>query len=180
MPSARCSPVPLSPICAPVTSGGPSSKPVVDAAAAGALRDVLVDLAVFVRPGAETLDRRDDHARVELADALPGETHAVERARREILHQHVALLDQRFEDRLPFRILGVDRDRALVRVEHREIQAVHARNVAQLAARDVPLAGAFNLDDVGAQPGEQLRAGRTRLHVREVEDANAVQCLAHL
>ena len=31
MPSARCNPVPLSPICAPVTSGGPSSKPVVDA-----------------------------------------------------------------------------------------------------------------------------------------------------
>src|SRR5277367_7183394 len=31
MPSARCRPVPLSPICAPVTSGGPSSKPVVDA-----------------------------------------------------------------------------------------------------------------------------------------------------
>src|SRR3954449_8314430 len=32
MPSARCSPVPLSPICAPVTSGTPSRKPVVDAA----------------------------------------------------------------------------------------------------------------------------------------------------
>src|ERR1700758_2409857 len=32
MPSARCSPVPLSPICAPVTSGGPSRKPVVEAA----------------------------------------------------------------------------------------------------------------------------------------------------
>src|SRR5438445_528103 len=32
MPSARCSPVPLSPICAPVTSGGPSSNPVVLAA----------------------------------------------------------------------------------------------------------------------------------------------------
>src|SRR6202021_2122351 len=32
MPSARCRPVPLSPICAPVTSGGPSSNPGVDAA----------------------------------------------------------------------------------------------------------------------------------------------------
>src|SRR5579863_3855379 len=31
MPSARCNPVPLSPICAPVTSGGPSSNPVVEA-----------------------------------------------------------------------------------------------------------------------------------------------------
>src|SRR2546430_10370372 len=32
MPSARCRPVPLSPICAPVTSGSPSRKPVVEAA----------------------------------------------------------------------------------------------------------------------------------------------------
>src|ERR1700686_4756854 len=31
MPSARCRPGPLSPICAPVPSGGPSSKPVVEA-----------------------------------------------------------------------------------------------------------------------------------------------------
>src|SRR3954451_15799139 len=32
MPSARCNPVPLSPICAPVTRGSPSRKPVVEAA----------------------------------------------------------------------------------------------------------------------------------------------------
>src|ERR1700688_3598814 len=32
MPSAICRPVPLSPICAPVTSGGPARKPGVDAA----------------------------------------------------------------------------------------------------------------------------------------------------
>src|SRR6185437_16167566 len=32
MPSARCSPVPLSPTCAPVTSSRPSRNPVVDAA----------------------------------------------------------------------------------------------------------------------------------------------------
>src|SRR5206468_9147711 len=31
MPNARCNPVPESPICAPVTNGGPSSKPVVEA-----------------------------------------------------------------------------------------------------------------------------------------------------
>src|SRR6185312_11399272 len=33
---------------------------------AGALRDVLVNLAVLVRTGPETLDRSDDHARIEL------------------------------------------------------------------------------------------------------------------
>ena len=66
--------------------------------AAGALRDVLVDLAVLVRTGAEALHRGDDHARVELVDVLPGQPHAVERAGREILHQHVAVLDQPVED----------------------------------------------------------------------------------
>ena len=33
-----------------------------------------------------------------LVDVLPGEPHAVERAGREVLHQHVALLDQPIED----------------------------------------------------------------------------------
>ena len=98
--------------------------------AAGALRDVLVDLAVLVWPGAEALDRGDDHARIELVDVLPGEAHAVERAGREILHQHVALLDQRVEDALALRVLGVDRDRALVVVEHREVERVRALHVA--------------------------------------------------
>ena len=69
--------------------------------AAGALRDVLVDLAVLVGARAEALDRGDDHARVELVDVLPGQPHAVERAGREILHQHVAGLDQRVEDAMP-------------------------------------------------------------------------------
>jgi hypothetical protein len=59
-------------------------------------------------------------------------------------------------------------------VQHREIEAVHVRNVAQLSARDVAFAGALDLDHVGAEPCEQLRAGRSRLHVREIEDADAV------
>src|SRR6516164_7195299 len=53
--------------------------------AAGALRDVLVDLAVDVGTGSEALYRGDDHPRVQLLDALPGEAHAIERARREVL-----------------------------------------------------------------------------------------------
>src|SRR6185437_3988165 len=53
---------------------------------AGALRDVLVHLAVLIGTGAEALDRGDDHARIELLDALPAETHAVEHAGGEILH----------------------------------------------------------------------------------------------
>ena len=148
--------------------------------AARALRDVLVDLAVLVRAGAEALHRGDDHARVELVDVLPGEPHAVERAGREVLHQHVALLDQAVEDLAALRVLRVDRDRALVAIEHREVERVRIRHVAQLAARDVADAGPFHLDHVRAHVAEELRAGRTRLHVREVEDAHAFERLAGL
>src|SRR6202012_2258256 len=147
--------------------------------AAGALRDVLIDLAVLVGAGTESLDRGHDHLRIEALDLLPGETHAVEHAGSEILHQHVAGLDQRGQDFLALRVLGVERDRALVVVEHGEIQAVHVRNVLQLAAGDIADAGTFDLDHVGAEPCEQLRAGRARLDVGEIEDANTRQRLRH-
>src|SRR6516165_8513760 len=85
--------------------------------AAGALRDVLVDLAVDVGTGSEALYRGDDHPRVQLLDALPGEAHAIERARREVLDQHVAMLHQSFQHSLALRLLGVEGDRALVVIQ---------------------------------------------------------------
>src|SRR5688572_21034163 len=148
--------------------------------AAGALRDVLVDLALFVRPRAEALDRRHDHARVQLVDALPREPHPIERAGREVLHQHVAGLDQPLDDFLALRMLRIDGDRPLVAVEHREVQRIDALDVAQLRAGDVAGARTLHLDAIRAHVAEQLRAGRTRLHVREVKDANAVERLAGL
>src|SRR5215471_1619459 len=148
--------------------------------AAGALRDVLVDLAVLIRARPEALDRSDDHPRIELLDVLPGVAHAVEHARPEILHQHVAALHQAFEHLLAFRMLGVERDRALVVVEHGVIQAVGVRHVAQLPAGDVAGAGALDLDHVGTEPGEQLGARRAGLHVTEIEDAHAVERFAGL
>src|ERR1700675_3733907 len=48
--------------------------------AAGALGDVLIDLAVFVGSGTKALDRGHDHLRIDALDLLPGETHAVEYA----------------------------------------------------------------------------------------------------
>jgi hypothetical protein len=59
-------------------------------------------------------------------------------------------------------------------VQHREIEAVRIRNVAQLTTGDVTLAGPFHLDDIRAEPSQQLRAGRSRLNVGEVQNANAV------
>ena len=110
-----------------------------------------------------------------LVDVLEGQPHAVERAGRKILDQHVAILDQPIEDFLALGVFAVDRDRALAAIEHGEIKAVGALHVAELAARDVAAAGPFDLDHVGAHIGQKLRAGRPRLHVREVEDSHAVE-----
>src|SRR5262249_62428573 len=81
--------------------------------AACALRDVLVDLAIFVRARPKALDRRDDHARVERLDMLPGEPHPIERSWGKVLDQHVAVLHQRLENLLTLRVLRIDGDRAL-------------------------------------------------------------------
>ena len=106
---------------------------------------------------------------------VEGKPHAVQRARRKILDQNVALLDQPIEDFLALGVFAVDRDRPLAAIEHGEIKAVGTLHVAELAARDVAAAGPFHLDHVSAHIGQKLRAGRSRLHVREVEDAHAVE-----
>src|SRR5438270_12632061 len=76
-------------------------------------------------------------------------------------------------------MLGIKRDRALVVVQHGEIEAVHIGNVAQLSARNIADARTLDLDHVRAKPRKQLRAGRSRLYMREVEDFHALECLTH-
>src|SRR3984893_5158907 len=141
--------------------------------AAGALRNVLVDLAILVRAGAEALHRRYDHLRIGLVDVVPGEPHAVEGAGGEILHQHVAMLDQPLEDFLALGVFGIDRDRALVAVEHGEVEAVGALHVAQLPAGDVARPRPLDLDHVrahvrvdpvGAHRASPRSAGRASPH----------------
>src|SRR5258706_9302683 len=147
--------------------------------AAGALRDVLIDLAVFVGAGAKSLDRRHDHFWIDALNLLPRKSHAIEHARAEIFHQHVAALDQCGQDFLALWILGVEGDRTLVVVEHGEVQAVDIWHILQLTARNIADARALDLDHIGAEPGQQLRAGRSRLDVGEIENANALERLCH-
>ncbi len=105
---------------------------------------------------------------------------AVERAGRKILHKHVAGFDKRAENLKPGRLLEVERDRSLVVIEHGEIEAVRARDVAKLAARDVARTGLLHLDDVGAEPRQELGAARTGLHMRDVQDSHAIEGHRHL
>src|SRR5436309_6683268 len=53
------------------------------------------------------------------------------------------------------------------------------RLVLQLTARDIANPGALDLDHVGAEPCQQLRASRSGLDVRKIENANALQRLCH-
>src|SRR6516164_8587555 len=148
--------------------------------AAGALRNVFIDLAVLIRARPKAFDRGDDHARIELVNVLPSQAHAVERAWREILNQDVAVFHQPIEDFLALAMLGIDRDRTLAAVEHREVQAVGPFDVAQLSARDVADAGPLHLDHVGAHIGQELRACGAGLHMRQIENAHAFKRPSHL
>ena len=105
--------------------------------AAGALGDVLVDFAVFVGTGAEAFDRSIDQARVELVNRFPGKALPIQGAGREVLDHNVAALDQLAKHFFTFFMLGVDRNTALVAVEHGEIQTVDVGLIAQLSARNV-------------------------------------------
>ena len=81
--------MPESPICAPVATGGPSSKPVVLIAPPMAWAMFSYALAFCERARAEALERGVDEPRVDLLDALPGEAQPVDHAGAEVLHQDV-------------------------------------------------------------------------------------------
>ena len=147
--------------------------------AAHRLRDDFVGLEVEVLAGAESLDRRIDQARVDLTQRLPGEPEPIDDARTEILDEDVDAGHQIGEDLLPLVALHVEGDAAFVAVEHREIQAVGTWDVAKLTAGDVSAVRGLQLDDVRAEPGEQLRGRGARLDMCHVEHANAVQGLTH-
>src|SRR5262249_1411216 len=91
----------------------------------------------------------------------------------------IAFLDQFCEDPGAGRGLRIQRDASLVGVQHREIQAVDTRNIAQLTPRRVTFAGPLDLDDVGAEPRHDLLARWTRLHVRHIQNPNTLESFPH-
>ena len=104
---------------------------------------------------------------------LPAEAEPVERAGAEILQEHVRLLDQLAEQLLAARRFQVERQAALVGVEQEEKEAVAVLDVAHVAARHIAALRLLELDHVGAEKAEDLRAGGPRLVVRHVDDADA-------
>src|SRR5581483_5653223 len=68
----------------------------------------------------------------------------------------------------------VDGDGALIAVEAEEVERILPLGALGMAA-GIAHAGALDLDDVGAQPGEQLRGRSARLVLREIEDAHLLK-----
>ena len=109
-----------------------------------------------------------------LVQRLEGEAQARGRAGREVLHQHVGLLEQAIQDLRRARVLQIEREAFLGAVGPHEVrsQAAHALVVA---AREVAHAGTLDLDDARAEVGELARAERRRDGVLERDDCDAFQ-----
>jgi hypothetical protein len=95
----------------------------------------------------------------------------------EVLYEDVAFGDQLQGDLLALGLGDIQRDRLLVAVHTNEVGAFlgagHCRGGE--AAGVVAGARAFDLDHVGAQIGEHLRAGWPRQNAGQVEYAKALQ-----
>jgi hypothetical protein len=108
-------------------------------------------------------------------NVLPGQPHSIHRPRGEVLDQHVGVTDQLVHDLLALGGLGVDRQRSLVGVEHREIQRIDVGDIPQLVTRHIATGEALDFQHVGAEPGEHLGAGGAGLYSGEVDDFDSSQ-----
>src|SRR5438046_2075426 len=89
------------------------------------------------------------------------------------------LRDHREEHGVALRMLQVERHALLVRVEQDEVAAVDARLLGPAVTSGLTSARLLDLDDLGAEPREHLRARRPRLELGQIQHTNAVECLAH-
>ena len=125
-------------------------------------------------------DGRVDERRPLGDERLATEAEPLRAAGQEVLDDDVGAQRESPHDVLAAGIAQVDRDAALA--------AVHAHEVRRLAAREgrapgaglVALAGPLDLDDLGAEVGQQHRAVRPRQHAGQVEDADAGERTGHL
>ncbi len=140
----------------------------------------VVPRAVAKRPGLPVAaDRAVHEAGVLLAQGLVADAEPLEHAGAEGLEQDVAVADQATQHLAALLVLEVDADRALVAVQRQEHRRRRGRLDALVLRRRpahvVAHAGVLDLDDVGAEVGQQLRAEPARQQAREVEHAHAVQ-----
>ena len=145
---------------------------------AHALDDEVVAGAIGVRTVLpEAGDRCVDEARIQRGDAREVESVFRETAHLEVFDEHVGRKRQLADDALALGFGEIDRHRKLAAVARKVIGRL--RRVASVGvlekrrtpcARVVARAGTLDLDDGGAQVGEQLRAPGAGEHAGQVED----------
>ena len=139
------------------------------------LRHYIVGGLVAIRTIlAEAGERRIDQAGIDRGEVPGSQSQAIHHAGAIVFHQHVALLRELEKDGPAALVLEVERQAALVAVDAEEIDAfvVDARiKPSGLVAGLRPL----DLDHIRAQGSEQPGAVGTGQHVRDIEDADALQ-----
>jgi hypothetical protein len=110
---------------------------------------------------------------------LPGKSHTVDGTRSKVFDHHVTMLDELGKDLFALGILGVQREAALVVVQHCEVEAVHIRNILQLSSRSVSNSRSFHLYYISTKPCEQLGASRPRLNMGHIQNTDTFQSFCH-
>ena len=140
-----------------------------------ALDQQVVSLLVAIGTvGPVAGDVADDEARMRRAELVVRIAHAFCRAGREVLDEHVRRFEQLREDQLRLGMLQVEREAFLGAVGPDEVGRL-AADAGVVAARRIADAGAFDLDDAGAEIGELARAERRGDDVFEGDDGDSVQ-----
>ena len=129
-----------------------------------------------VRPGlAEPGHPGDDQARVDLPEPVRAEAPALQRARPEVLQQHVGPFGEPADQILAAGIAQVDGDRLLVPRHHRPPQRHPVRLLPAPLPHRVALPGLLDLDDLRAEVAEQLAAERAGEQLAELGDPQVLQ-----
>ena len=112
---------------------------------------------------------------VDLPELLRGQAPALQRARPEVLQQHVGPFGEAADQVLAAGIAQVGGDRLLVPRHHRPPQRHAVRLLPAPLAHRVALPGVLDLDDLRAEVAEQLAAERAGEQLAELGDPQVLQ-----
>jgi hypothetical protein len=121
----------------------------------------------------ERRDRAVDQRGLARTEPVPAQPEALHHAGSAVLDEDVGLEHERARRVAGRRVLEVERDRALAAIDRREVLGVAVRDRWPLPHR-VAL-GRLDLDDLGAEVGEQHAAERPGRHLAELDDAHALE-----
>ncbi len=173
-------PVPWSISDEPTRTPGRPGSPVIEIEPAGRLHQRVVAGLGRERAGvAVRAERAVDEPRIALAEHVRTEPELLGEAGAEALEEHVGAVGETEERVAPTRVAERQPQRALARVgreEHRPLAVPERRPPGTAVVAGVrPL----DLDDIGAERGEDLRAVRARDRRCDVEHARPLERPVH-